>query len=491
MKKRRIIADPLLMLLTILVVTGFQLYWLRDTYDREKRTLQIKTDVAFQEAVRRLQAVKLRLKTPFDDSTHAGKIRVFMNEDGELPRVRVNMLPQKQIVTMVNAMRDKIRDSSAMPRRVNSTMMISTDKRRDFHEDTINRMYDRRPGKGDEIFQMLYGVDSLQDTLRVTEIDSAYRKRLKTENILIPYTIVRLDSAIEDEGPEFSNATVGFARPITYHLEQGNMFPYLLKKIMLPLLFSLFLVGVTIFSFLLLYRNLMRQQRLTEIKNEFISNITHELKTPIATVGVAIEALRSFNAMADPARTREYLDISANELQRLGMLVDKVLKLSMFEMKEVELKYENVNMKDLIDEVTASMRLQIERHRAAVTVTANGDLNLEADRLHLLSVVFNLLDNALKYSAGEPSIHIDMKGTNENVQLSIKDNGIGIAPEYKDKVFEKFFRVPTGNTHNAKGYGLGLSYAAHVVRRHAGTITVESQPGIGTVFTIVLPKHHT
>src|SRR6185436_11622670 len=132
----------------------------------------------------------------------------------------------------------------------------------------------------------------------------------------------------------------GFAHPVTYQLSLTNNTTYLLKKILLPILFSLFLVGVTILSFVLLYRNLLRQHRLSEIKNEFISNITHELKTPIATVGVAIEALKNFNAIDDPQKTKEYLDISSNELQRLSLLVDKVLKLSMFEKREIELNKE-------------------------------------------------------------------------------------------------------------------------------------------------------
>ena len=166
-------------------------------------------------------------------------------------------------------------------------------------------------------------------------------------------------------------------------------------------MFSVFLVGVTILSFVLLYKNLLKQQRLAELKNEFIGNITHELKTPIATVGVAIEALKNFNAMQDPQRTKEYLDISSNELQRLGLLVDKVLKLSMFEKKEIDLQYETFDLRGVVDEVVASMRLQVEKYHAIVSITQKGNTNLQADRLHLLSVVFNLLDNALKYSNGE------------------------------------------------------------------------------------------
>jgi two-component system phosphate regulon sensor histidine kinase PhoR len=234
---------------------------------------------------------------------------------------------------------------------------------------------------------------------------------------------------------------------------------------------------------------MLRQKRLADIKNEFISNITHELKTPIATVSVAIEALRSFNASMDPQRSKEYLDISANELQRLSLLVDKVLKLSMFENKEIDLKYEALNMQALIQEVASSMRLQFEKKNAAVSITAEGEPGFEGDRLHMVSVIFNLLDNALKYSYDNPRINITSVGTANKISLIITDDGIGIPEEYREKVFEKFFRVPTGNLHNAKGYGLGLSYVAQVVKKHKGTIKVEPADGGGSKFVIALPKN--
>jgi two-component system, OmpR family, phosphate regulon sensor histidine kinase PhoR len=126
-----------------------------------------------------------------------------------------------------------------------------------------------------------------------------------------------------------------------------------------------------------------------------------------------------------------------------------------------------------------------------VEMTNEGDLNMQGDRLHLLSVIFNLLDNALKYSKGQPFIRIDLKEKENSVILSVTDNGIGIPPEYKDKVFDKFFRIRHGDTHNAKGYGLGLSYAAQVISKHNGTIVVESEPGAGTKFIITLPKQQS
>jgi two-component system phosphate regulon sensor histidine kinase PhoR len=278
---------------------------------------------------------------------------------------------------------------------------------------------------------------------------------------------------------------------VSYGFALTKKTAYLYQKISTQLLFSFFLVSVTLLSFILLYRNLRQQQRLTELKNDFINNITHELKTPIATVSVAIEAMRNFNVLDDPERSKEYLEISAGELQRLSLLVDKVLKLSMYEKKEIELKKQTFDVKELVSQVVATLRLQIEKAHAIVNVeTSATDLFIHADKLHITSVVYNLLDNALKYSASNPVISIWLKKEGDKVQLSVADNGIGIPAAYRDKIFEKFFRVPSGDMHNVKGYGLGLSYVAYVVHRHNGTISVENNLQQGTTFNIKLPSVH-
>jgi two-component system phosphate regulon sensor histidine kinase PhoR len=160
----------------------------------------------------------------------------------------------------------------------------------------------------------------------------------------------------------------------------------------------------------------------------------------------------------------------------------------MFENREIDLKYEPLNMQSLIQEVASSMRLQFEKKNAVVNISSEGDSFLEGDRLHLVSVIFNLLDNALKYSYDNPRIDIITIDGGNKLSLLISDDGIGIPPEYREKVFEKFFRVPTGNLHNAKGYGLGLSYVAQIVKKHKGTIKVEPNEGGGSKFVIVLPK---
>ncbi len=257
----------------------------------------------------------------------------------------------------------------------------------------------------------------------------------------------------------------------------------------MPILFSFFLIGVTILSFLLVYRNLLQQQRLGEIKNEFISNITHELKTPISTVSVAIEAMKNFNALQNPQRTAEYLDIAENELQRLTMLVDKVLKLSMFEQQQIELKYEIFDLYKITSDVINSMRIQFEKYKADVRINGKGNnFTLMADRLHITSVLYNLIDNALKYSNNYPQINILIEEKENEIQLSVTDKGKGIPQIYKEKIFEKFFRVPHGDAHNTKGYGLGLSYVSHIILRLKGTIDLESEINKGSTFIIKLPK---
>ena len=564
MKKLR--GSAILMIIAILGITGFQAYWLKNNYDREKQSLDIKTNAAFRQTILKLQASKLKLERislRFDSTDFSG---VFISDKKQPIKARFKKTksPKEPPISILHLIQEKMRDSLKKDTLQGGGMVISMkdDKQRRMFFDsahglkasmrTINLVkpdtntkfieevkvvngIEHRDGKkitityggppatgaasdcltfhsrndvlfqkplpvshevtaseglphnSDAVFQFLYEVDSLtqKDSVTLKEIDSAYAARLNEEKINVGFVVNRLDS---NQAVPSNAVTIGFSRPASFSFSLQHTLSYMFNKLKLPILFSLLLVGITIFSFVLLYRNMIRQQRLAILKNEFISNITHELKTPIATVGVAIEALKSFNAIHDPRRTEEYLEISQNELQRLNLLVDKVLKLSMFEKKEVELKYETLDLKDVVDEVVTSMRLQIEKCHAQVLVNIEGNCSMQGDRLHLLSIVFNLLDNALKYGKENPEIKISMEEKEEVVQLKMEDNGIGIPGEYKEKVFEKFFRIPQGNTHNAKGYGLGLSYVAHVVQKHKGNIQLQSQTGKGATFVITLPK---
>jgi signal transduction histidine kinase len=274
-----------------------------------------------------------------------------------------------------------------------------------------------------------------------------------------------------------------------YSVILSDFRPLLLRQIAPQILFSVFLTSLTVFAFVVMYRSNRSQKRLMELKNDFISNITHELKTPLTTVGVALEALKNFKGLDNPTLTNEYLDIAQNELNRLTILTDKILKTSSFENNGIEFNAEAVELDKIIDQVLGSLKLVLERQHAKISFSKEGtDFQLLGSSIHLTSVIYNLLDNALKYSKEIAEIKIELKATTDKLILIISDRGIGIAPEYRKKVFEKFFRVPTGDVHNIKGYGLGLSYVESVIKSHKGTIVVESEVGKGSCFKIILPK---
>ena len=482
---RSLFANAVFMIITITVITGFQVYWLKDNYDREKKALQIKTNLAFQEAVHKLQAVKLKLPYPFADSATQGEqTRIFLDGNG----ASADSFPRRKIITLVNTIREKIQDRKKGDSTPGSTLVFSMKTARILPEDSLPVRIRKMTDTGNHLLNILYRVDSLQDSIRVSEIAASYAGMLKKEKPDVEYKILRLPAGAAGYEADMSKAVVGFAHPITYQLILTDARAYLFKKISLPVLFSLLLVATTLFSFLILYRNLLRQRRLTDMKNEFISNISHELKTPIATVGVAIEALKNFHALDDAQKTEEYLDISSSELQRLGLLVDKVLKLSVFEKQQMQLNKEFFDFKKLVEEVLGAMKPQFEKQEARVSFSSEGEnFIIHADRLHLTSVVYNLLDNALKYSIEAPLIHLLLTRHKDIFRLKVSDSGIGIAREYRSKVFDKFFRVPTGNRHAVKGYGLGLSYVSEIIKRHLGYIEVESEPGRGSSFIVSIP----
>lgn len=355
-------------------------------------------------------------------------------------------------------------------------------------------------------------IQMTPDSLSVDSINYHFSKALKNNDLNVDFKVQtktqrppRIDFSVgrfrmnepqwEDSisNRVFSNSIhsdwVRFDPVNRYSVILSNFRPLLLKQIAPQILFSIFLTLLTTIAFAVMYRNIRAQQKLMELKNDFISNITHELKTPVTTVGVALEAIKNFKGQNNPELTTEYLDIAQNELNRLNILTDKILKTAIFEDKGVEFNAESVDLNQLITQVLNSMKLVFDKQKATIDFKTEGyDFNLIGGATHLTSVVYNLLDNALKYSPGEARITILLQENTETITLRIKDNGIGIASEYKKKVFEKFFRVPTGDVHNSKGYGLGLSYVDSVIRSHKGRIEVESELGKGSEFIIRLPK---
>jgi len=265
----------------------------------------------------------------------------------------------------------------------------------------------------------------------------------------------------------------------------GDYNGYLIRNIFPQLFFILFLLTVTGMAFWLAYRSLQEQIRLSRLKDDFISNMSHELKTPIATVKVVLEALNNFNVIEQPQLSREYLAMATSEMDRLELLATRVLNTSVIENGTLQLQQESYDLKKLIEEVLQAMHLRFSQLDATVSFEAKGrNFTIPMDKLHIQGTLVNLIDNSLKYGISPVHIHIALTELNGKVQLALTDNGPGIPEEYHSKVFDKFFRVPTGNRHNTKGYGLGLSYAAQVIRQHNGSIDINNIATGGCKFTL-------
>ena len=352
------------------------------------------------------------------------------------------------------------------------------------------------------------------DTLSEEALNKAYMQSLHQSGMDLDFIIRRFilpppglnlerRISLQDDGDMPMHGQRGFFRDTLYTdpvrlnpiNSYGASFPGIRKSVIREIapqiFFSLFLTFITTTSFLIMYRNLKTQQRLMDMKNDFISNVTHELKTPVATVSVALEALKDFNALENPERAREYLNIAQNELNRLTLMTDKILKASSFESQGVSFIPEPVYLDRIASHVIASMKLAFEKKGIAVHYFPSGsDFRVQGSELHLTNVLFNLVDNAVKYSRDHSDIEISLKSLGATVEISVSDHGIGIAKEYQQKIFEKFFRVPTGDVQNTKGYGLGLNYVAEVVKIHRGEIKLVSSPGEGSCFMVSLPKMH-
>lgn len=247
---------------------------------------------------------------------------------------------------------------------------------------------------------------------------------------------------------------------------------------------------IIITAFYLTVRTMLRQKKLGEIKNDFINNMTHEFKTPIATISLAVDAMKNEKVLTDRTKIGYFSNIIKEENQRMNRQVETILKASQLEKQEIELNLKPVHMHVIIKDVADNFALQLEekKGRAELLLNAENDLT-NADEVHLSNLVNNLLDNAVKYSKETTPIfiRISTKVNGKNLQLTVEDNGIGMNKETAKRVFERFYRAHTGNIHNVKGFGLGLSYVKTIVEAHHGTIRVDSTLGKGSTFIIELP----
>ncbi|MDR2470089.1 MAG: HAMP domain-containing histidine kinase [Tannerella sp.] len=259
-----------------------------------------------------------------------------------------------------------------------------------------------------------------------------------------------------------------------------------------------FLVPSAIFSVILLLTftftiySIFRQKKLSEMKNDFVNNMTHELKTPVSTISLASQMLKDTDIVKNPDVFKHIAGVIQDETKRLGFLVEKVLQISLFERQRATLKLKELDANDLLAGVASTFALKVEKYGGTIDIDLQAEnAAIYADEMHITNVLFNLLDNAVKYRRTETSLCLMARTRNENGKLyvSIEDNGVGVRKEHLKKIFDRFYRIPTGNLHDVKGFGLGLAYVRKIVEEHGGSIRAEQQDEgkNGTKFIIILP----
>ena len=268
-----------------------------------------------------------------------------------------------------------------------------------------------------------------------------------------------------------------------------NIRYYLLRSLLWVIVGVVVFIIVVLAAFFITIRSLMTQRKLVEIKRDFINNMTHELKTPLATISLAVDALKSTKVNTDPKSVDYFSNIIKEENIRMNKHVETILQAAQLDKRENELNKQEVELHDLILGVVDSFKLQLEGKPSNVqTILEANPSTIKVDEEHLLHVLSNLIDNSIKYSKSEIDITIQTKTLNNKTCIRIIDKGIGMDANARKHIFEKFYRAHSGNVHDVKGYGLGMSYVKWVIDSHKGQITVHSEIGVGTAIEIILPN---
>ncbi len=367
----------------------------------------------------------------------------------------------------------------------------------------LNKQVEEQEAFVDRIVQnMLFDEGEISDRISGSQVQSLLKEKLSGRGLDMDF-----EYAVYEEGknPIFQSENFNEYEDCSYF--RASLFPGRVfnKTTLISLYFptervhlrkSMGVIGgssliITLFiitMFTLALYIIFKQKRLSEIKNDFVNNMTHELKTPISTISLASQMLNDRSIPEEQKNIGQISRIIQTESRQLGFQVERVLQMAIFDHGELKLKQEEIDLHDIIETVAQNFLLQIDKREGMLEFLPEADNTvIQGDLMHITNVISNLLENAMKYTRNTPEIRIATRNEDESVIVSVVDNGIGIGKEDQRRIFDKFYRVPTGNIHSVKGFGLGLSYVKLIVEQHQGSITLKSEPNKGSQFDIHLP----
>lgn len=523
--------------LAVMALVFIQLYWINNAIKLKEEEFHRKVNESLQNVVEKLEkketleklkshqkgrflfldtAPMMESKEDFQDSGFSYMMMKDIQRTGDDIEISTiesdGKTNQKQTIKRKTSDNELISDKSLLDTRIK----IDITK-----EDKQIRTKSQEPQKLDSILRQRIGhktafvgdivkslmevnlYESITDRITRQDIDSLLTTAFKSEGIFTPFNfgvfgsgITFLIEADSNETVELKNTPFRaklFPNDIIeeqnfLHVTFPNQFSYLISSMQLTLWLSLLVIMIITGIFFYSVLTIVRQKKLSEIKNDFINNMTHELKTPISTIAIAHEALNDPEMNRNESTVKRYIGIIGEENARLGTLVQNVLQSAVLDKGDFSLNKELIDSHQLIDSAVEVIGLQVKEKKGTVLKELNAErFTIEADKIHLTNVLYNLLDNANKYAKTNPEITIGTYNKGNSLFVYVKDNGIGINQKNQAKIFDKLYRVPTGNIHDVKGFGLGLSYVKIITEKHNGIVSVESKPDVGSTFTLEFP----
>lgn len=462
--------------LSVLEIFFFQGYWLWNSYTVEKEQFRKVVNETFQQAINMdlTHRIEIMKKDTAPDAPH-GKIEFDFAMDSTSHSGSAQT-PRKYYCRAQLQLHDNSDSSLFQAYKPENTPLMRT------------------------AFKGIWQAINKLSPVDIGKIDSLWSNLLLQEGIhnshFIDFTL-GCDTLLGSTLPDDQNPTdllptlkVGVNLDDSIGMQGFILAPSetVIKRMGPLFLASLLLIIITTACYIYLIRTILRQKTIAQIKNDFVNNMTHELKTPITITYSAIDALQTFNFVEQKETREEYFTLCRQQLKHLSGLVEKILSMAVDERKNFRLQKEIFRILPVIESLIQQFRLKTNKPVSFQVNCQPEDLEVYADKLHFTNVISNILDNSIKYSGEEIEIFIHAERTEKGIQISLTDNGIGIPSAQLNRIFERFYRVPKGNIHDVKGFGLGLSYVKDMIERHGGSISVKSREKEGSTFTILIPE---
>ena len=516
MKKKTIWTIAVIMGLSFILLLFLQLTYIREMANMKKEQFDESVNRALYQASRNLELnetlryLEKDVRETERKENHQGNGSAGAQKDAadSSSRRTANSFRGSNYLTF--RMKMKMDNPVNMPK----AMILINDKNsnnaasRSLQEIVKNRYVYQKALVDEVVMNMLYSASDkpLKERVNFKILDQDIKAELINNGVNIHYhfTVTTQDGRevyrcpdYSDEGSEFTYTQVLFRNDpsskmgvVRIHFPDINSYIFSSIKFMIP---SVFFTLILLVTFIITLVIVFRQKRYNEIKNDFVNNMTHELKTPIASISLATQMLNDDSVTKSEKMRKHLVGVITDETKRLRFLVEKVLQMSMFDRKKSSFKKKHLDLNEMVESIANSFSLRVEHTGGKINVDIGAvDSDIYVDEVNFQNVIFNLMDNAVKYRKTDEPVNIYLKTWNDDkwLYLSVHDTGKGIKKDDLRKIFEKFYRVGTGNVHDVKGFGLGLAYVKKVVDLHDGEIKVDSEYGKGSTFTIKLPVIH-